>query len=111
MYTTFRHELTDTYDIVRIDDLGLQTVVDGGKEPRFRSTDKPEIMYTATAMEEHISPSIGVDLLATSANAEEQQNDQDSTVPWLTWNAAIMALVTSIGGLLFGFDTGKHRTL
>ena len=38
MYTTFRHKLTDTYDIVRIDDLGLQTVVDGGKEPRFRST-------------------------------------------------------------------------
>ena len=38
MYTTFRHELTDTYDIVRIDDLGLQIVVDGGKEPRFRST-------------------------------------------------------------------------
>ena len=38
MYTTFRHELTDTYDIVRIDDLGLQTVVGDGKEPRFRST-------------------------------------------------------------------------
>ena len=25
--------------LVRIDDLGLQTVVDGGKEPRFRSID------------------------------------------------------------------------
>ena len=38
IYETFRHKLTDTYDIVRIDDLGRQTVVDGGKEPRFRST-------------------------------------------------------------------------
>jgi hypothetical protein len=38
LYETFRHKLTDTYDIVRIDDLGRQTVVDGGKEPRFRST-------------------------------------------------------------------------
>ena len=39
IYETFRHKLTDTYDIVRIDDLGRQTVVDGGKEPRFRSTE------------------------------------------------------------------------
>ena len=38
LYETFRHKLTDTYDIVRIDDLGRQTVVDSGKEPRFRST-------------------------------------------------------------------------
>ena len=38
LYETFRYKLTDTYDIVRIDDLGRQTVVDGGKEPRFRST-------------------------------------------------------------------------
>ena len=38
IYETFRHKLTDTYDIVRIDDLGRQTVVDGGREPRFRST-------------------------------------------------------------------------
>ena len=40
IYETFRHKLTDTYDIARIDDLGRQTVVDGGKEPRFRSANK-----------------------------------------------------------------------
>ena len=40
IYETFRHKLTDTYDTARIDDLGRQTVVDGGKEPRFRSTNK-----------------------------------------------------------------------
>ena len=40
---TFRYKLTDTYDIVRIDDLGRQTVVDSGKEPRFRSTVKDRV--------------------------------------------------------------------
>jgi hypothetical protein len=34
----FGHKLTDTRDKARIDDLGRQTVVDGGTVPRFRST-------------------------------------------------------------------------
>jgi hypothetical protein len=38
LYETFRHKPTDTRDKARIDDLGRQTVVDGGKDPRFRST-------------------------------------------------------------------------
>jgi hypothetical protein len=39
LYETFSHKLTDIRDKDRIDDLGRQTVVDGGKEPRFRSTE------------------------------------------------------------------------
>ena len=38
LYETFRYKPADTWDKARIDDLGRQTVVDGGKEPRFRST-------------------------------------------------------------------------
>ena len=38
LYKTFYYKLTDTYDIVHIDDLGRQTVVDSSKEPRFRPT-------------------------------------------------------------------------
>jgi len=38
LYKTFRYKPTDTRDKARIDDLGRQIVVDGGKEPRFRST-------------------------------------------------------------------------
>ena len=37
LYKEFYYKLIDTYDIVCIDDLGRQTVVDGVKEPRFRS--------------------------------------------------------------------------
>ena len=49
LYKTFRHKLTDTYDIVRIDDLGRQTVVDGGKEPRFRPTNPVAARYVQLA--------------------------------------------------------------
>jgi hypothetical protein len=38
LYKTFHYKPTDTQDKARIGDLGRQTVVDGGKEPRFRLT-------------------------------------------------------------------------
>jgi hypothetical protein len=38
---TFGYKLTDTRDKARIDDLGRQTVVDGGMVPQFRSTHPP----------------------------------------------------------------------
>jgi len=37
LYKTFCYKPIDTRDKARIDDLGRQTVVDSGKEPRFRS--------------------------------------------------------------------------
>jgi hypothetical protein len=36
LYETFCYKPIDTWDKARIDDLGWQTVVDGGKDPRFR---------------------------------------------------------------------------
>ena len=38
LYKIFCCKPADTRDKARIDDLGRQAVVDGGKEPRFRST-------------------------------------------------------------------------
>jgi hypothetical protein len=43
----FGHKLTDTRDKARIDDLGRQTVVDGGTVPRFRSTSILNLMDAA----------------------------------------------------------------
>ena len=41
LYKTFRYKPADTRDKARIDDLGRQTVVDGGKEPQFRLIHPP----------------------------------------------------------------------
>ncbi|OCL06294.1 general substrate transporter [Glonium stellatum] len=64
-------------------------------------------MQEPKAFEAHTSPSTHLDLPSPIASVAEQQDGQDAVVPWLTWKAAIMGMVASIGGLLFGFDTGQ----
>ena len=39
---------------------------------------------------------------------DRQQIHVNPTFPYLTLKAAMMGLVVSLGGLVFGFDTGKN---
>ena len=37
----------------------------------------------------------------------EEQAEDNSPIPYITWRAASMAMVASVGGLIFGYDTGQ----
>lgn len=50
------------------------------------------------------------DRLCTTPD-DRQQIYVNPTFPYLTLKAAMMGLVVSLGGLVFGFDTGKNTFL
>ena len=38
----------------------------------------------------------------------EEQAENTSPIPYITMKTASMAMVASIGGLVFGYDTGQY---
>ncbi|KAJ5167075.1 uncharacterized protein N7482_005856 [Penicillium canariense] len=59
---------------------------------------RPEEIYGDTALRESVS----------TADHEKGPSDMvDTPIPLLTWRSAIMGLFVSMGGFLFGYDTGQ----
>lgn len=47
--------------------------------------------------------------LSNGSNEREKRGSyqDESTVPWVTWRSALLGAFVSIGGIIFGYDTGQ----
>lgn len=54
------------------------------------------------------SPSL-TDLSGASADQEKRRSSSfdESRVPWVTWRSVVLGAFVSIGGIIFGYDTGQ----